>query len=68
MKSENTEDIVKEFDAAPEIKTPLEFQTFLRASDEGLRAFAKKIAALCKVQEEWSETYSTLNIVQRRTR
>ena len=57
MKSENTEDIVKEFDAAPEIKTPLEFQTFLRASDEGLRAFAKKIAALCKVQEEWSETY-----------
>ena len=57
MRSTEHDDIVKEFEAAPEIETPEELQAFYRCSDEGIREFAKIIAALCKVQEEWSKLY-----------
>ena len=57
MRSTEHDDIVKEFEAAPELKTPEELQAFYQCSDEGIRELAKIIAALCKVQEEWSELY-----------
>ena len=52
-----SDEILDEFEKAPEIRTPHEMKSFLHCGDREVREIAKLIAALCQNEDEWQEVF-----------